>query len=114
MIRIKKPIKVPKILTTRGTAKTRQDRASYDANPTDYRSGEKKFNINTKIYGAKSVGNALLRAQYDKCCYCESKRFLATSYGAVEHHRPKGAVQQARGQKKEYPGYNWNICVNQK
>ena len=31
------------------------------------------------------------------------KKFRATSYGAVEHYRPKGAVQQARSQKKEYP-----------
>ena len=25
----------------------------------------------------------------------------------MEHYRPKGAVQQALGQKKEYPGYYW-------
>jgi len=107
MIRIVKPIQAPKILTTRGTAQIQQDCAAYDASPTDYRSGEKTFNIDTKIYGAESVKQALRRAQYHKCCYCEDKKFLATSYGAVEHYRPKGAVQQARGQKKEYPGYYW-------
>jgi uncharacterized protein (TIGR02646 family) len=107
MIRIIKPIQAPKILTTRGAAQIQQDCAAYDASPTDYRSGEKTFNIDTKIYGAESVKQALRRAQYDKCCYCEDKKFLATSYGAVEHYRPKGAVQQARGQKKEYPGYYW-------
>jgi uncharacterized protein (TIGR02646 family) len=107
MIRIVKPIKVPKILTTRGAAQIQQDCAAYDASPTDYRSGEKTFIIDTKIYGAESVKKALRHAQYNKCCYCESKKFLATSYGAVEHYRPKGAVQQARGQKKEHPGYYW-------
>jgi uncharacterized protein (TIGR02646 family) len=107
MIRIVKPIKAPKILTTRGAVQIQQDCAAYDASPTDYRSSEKTFNIDTKIYGAESVRKALRRAQYDKCCYCESKKFLATSYGAVEHYRPKGAVQQARGQKKEYQGYYW-------
>lgn len=106
MIRIVKPIKVPKILTTRGTEQIQQDCAAYDASPTDYRSGEKTFTIDSKIYRAESVKKVLRRAQYNKCCYCET-RFLATSYGAVEHYRPKGAVQQARGQKKEYPGYYW-------
>jgi len=107
MIRVIKPIQAPKILTTRGAAQTQQDCAAYDASPTDYRSGQKTFNIDTKIYRAESVKKALRRAQYDKCCYCEDNKFHATSYGAVEHYRPKGAVQQARGQKKEYPGYYW-------
>jgi hypothetical protein len=100
MIRIVKSIKAPKILTTRGVAQIQQDCAAYDVSPADYRSGEKTFNFDAKVYGAESVKKALRRAQYDKCCYCESKKFLATSYGAVEHYRPKGAVQQARGQKK--------------
>ena len=106
MIQIVKLIPAPKILTTKGTEQTQQDCAAYDANPTDYRSGEKTFKIDTKIYSAESVKKALRGAQYNKCCYCESK-FLSTSYGAVEHYRPKGAIQQARGQKKEYPGYYW-------
>jgi uncharacterized protein (TIGR02646 family) len=106
MIRIVKPAKPPKILTTKGAEQTRKDCAAYDDNPADHRSGEKIFNIDSNIYRSESVRKALRHAQYDKCCYCESK-FLATSYGPVEYYRPKGAVQQALGQKKEYPGYYW-------
>jgi len=104
MIRIVKPAKPPQILMTKGAEQTRKDCAAYDNSPADYRSGEKTFNINNNIY--RYVWKSLSRAQYNKCCYCESK-FLATSYGPVEHYRPKGAVQQAPGQKKEYPGYYW-------
>src|SRR5262245_20978307 len=86
MIRIVKPVQAPKILTTRGAAQIQQDCAAYDASPTDHRSGQKTFNFDNKIYGAESVREALRRAQYDKCCYCE-KKFRATSYGAVEHYR---------------------------
>ncbi len=106
MIRIVKPAQPPKILTTKGAEQTRKDCADYDDSPVDYRSGEKTLNTDSNIYRSESVKKALRRAQYDKCCYCESK-FLATSYGPVEHYRPKGAVQQARGQKKECPGYYW-------
>src|SRR5262249_33397048 len=106
MIRIVKPAKPPKILTTKGAEQTQKDCAAYDDSSADYRSGEKTFNIDSNIYRSQSVRKALRRAQYDKCCYCESK-FLATSYGPVEHYRPKGAVQQAHGQKIEYPGYYW-------
>src|SRR5437870_59542 len=104
MIRIVKPAKPPNILTTKGAEQTRKDCASYDDSPADHCSGEKTFSINSNIYRSESVWKLLSHAQYHKCCYCESK-FLATSYGPVEHYRPKGAVQQARGQKKEYPGY---------
>ena len=106
MIRVEKPLKAPKILTTKGAEQTQKDCAAYNIHPSDYRSGAKKFEFNGKIYSAKSVKNALLKAQYNKCCYCESK-FLSTSYGAVEHFRPKGAVQQKRGQRQGYPGYYW-------
>ncbi len=106
MIRIVKPAKPPKILTTKGAKQTRKDCAAYDDSSTDYYSSEKKFNIDSNIYRSESVWKELSRAQYNKCCYCESK-FLATSYGPVEHYRPKGAVQQAPGQRKEYPGYYW-------
>lgn len=84
MIRIVKPLKGPNILITKGAAQIQQDCAAYDASPTDYRSGEKTFNIDTKIYGAESVRKALRRAQYKKCCYCESKfRLLATFRAAL-------------------------------
>lgn len=106
MIRIKKPAKAPKILTTKGSEQTLKDCAVYDSHPSDYRSGSKKFEFNSGIYSAKSVKDALLKAQHRKCCYCESK-FLSASYGAVEHFRPKRAVKQKHGQSEEYPGYYW-------
>lgn len=106
MIHIEKPLKAPRILTIKGSEQTQKDCAAYDLHPSDYRSGSKKFEFNSRIYGAKSVKNALLKAQYNKCCYCESK-FLSASYGAVEHFRPKGAVKQKRGQTEESPGYYW-------
>ena len=106
MIRIRKPARAPKILTTKGTEQTQQDCAAYDLHPSDYHSRSKKFKFKSQIYGAKSVKNALLKAQYKKCCYCESK-FRHTSYGAVEHFRPKGAVKQKQGQRQKYPGYYW-------
>ena len=106
MIHIEKPVKAPKILTTKGAEQTQQDCAAYDLYSSDYRSGSKKFEFKRGIYSAKPVKNVLLKAQHHKCCYCESK-FLSTSYGAVEHFRPKGAVKQERGQSEEYPGYYW-------
>ena len=104
MIQIVKSGKPPKNLTMKGTEQTQKDCAAYDDSPTDYRSGEKKFSIDSRIYGDKRVKNALLHAQYGKCCYCEWK---LNSYGAVEHYRPKGAVKQAPQQNQEYPGYYW-------
>ncbi len=106
MIRTVKPPTAPRILMTRGVEQTEKDRAAYDANPDDYRSGTQTFHAANGIYGAKSVKNALLRAQHNKCCYCEST-FRPTYYGDVEHYRPKGAVKQAPGWDKEYPGYYW-------
>ena len=99
MIRIQKPLKVPNILTTKGTAQTLKDCADYD-------SGSRKFEIKSHIYNAKSVKDVLLKAQRKKCCYCESK-FSPTSYGAVEHFRPKRGVKQKQGQSQLYPGYYW-------
>jgi len=106
MIWIVKPVNPPKILTTKGAEQTERDCADYDDSPTNYSAGKKLFVIDSKIYRSESVKRVLRRAQYNKCAYCESK-FLSTSYGAVEHYRPKGAVQQARRQRKEYPGYYW-------
>ena len=99
MIRIQKPLKAPHVLTTKGATQTRKDCADYDF-------GSRKFDFKSHIYSARSVKNALLKAQHKKCCYCESK-FLPTSYGAVEHFRPKGAVKQKQGQRQQYPGYYW-------
>ena len=106
MIKIKKPAKPPKTLIEKGAAENKENCAAYDCSPEDYRSGQKSFKFKNKIYGSKTVKKALLRAQYEKCCYCESK-FLANSPGDVEHYRPKGAVKQTDGQRVEHPGYYW-------
>jgi uncharacterized protein (TIGR02646 family) len=106
MIRIVKPAKPPKILTTKGAEQTQNDCIAYDNNPAEYRSGERKFDADRRLYSDESVKDTLMDAQHKKCCYCESK-LPPTSYGDVEHYRPKGAVRQAPGQSEEYPGYYW-------
>ena len=109
MIKIKKSAKPPKALKAfirKGEVENRENCAAYDRSPEDYRSGREKFEFNAKIYGSRTVKNALLHAQHGKCCYCESK-FRANSPGDVEHYRPKRAVKQRDGQSIEYPGYYW-------
>lgn len=106
MIRIVKPANPPKILTTKGAEQTQNDCLAYDNNPAEYRSGERKFAADRRLYGAKSVKDTLMDAQHKKCCYCETM-LPPASYGDVEHYRPKGAVQQDPGQHEEYPGYYW-------
>jgi hypothetical protein len=65
MIRIAKPIKPPKILTTKGVEQTQKDCAAYDSNTVAYRFGTKKFLFDGKIWG-KSVKKALMLAQHNK------------------------------------------------
>ena len=105
MIRIERP-KMPDILQGTGKREGKTNCESYDCHSDEYRSGSRKFKFEKGIYAHDSVKNALLEAQHSKCCYCESK-FRATYPGAVEHFRPKGAVQQERNQGREYPGYYW-------
>lgn len=106
MIRIERPREAPEVLQTIGEQKTAENCESYDRHRNDYHDGSEKFGFDSNVYGHDSVKNALLRAQHAKCCYCESK-FRATSYGAVEHFRPKRAVKQDKDQRMEYPGYFW-------
>ena len=105
MIRVTRPSTKPEILLTKGARQTEQDKTAYDTDPNGYRSGNRKFQ-SKKIYGNKSVKDALLNAQHSKCCYCEAK-IGATSHGEVEHYRPKGAVKQSVASNMEYPGYYW-------
>jgi uncharacterized protein (TIGR02646 family) len=78
----------------------------YDAAPQDYQTGQKKFEFDSDIYGAKSVKSALIDAQHDKCCFCESK-ISHISYGDVEHFRPKAGWVQNQGDTLSRPGYYW-------
>ena len=73
-----------------------------------YENGTKNFEFNNRIYGHKNVKAKLLEAQFNKCCYCESK-IGSTSPGDVEHYRPKAYSQQDRGQPKIFPGYYWLV-----
>lgn len=106
MIRIERPPNAPEVLQDRGETENRVNCESHDNRSGEYRSGSMKFEFKKSIYAHDSVKNALEKSQHCKCCYCESK-YRATSPGAVEHFRPKGAVQQERSEKEEYPGYYW-------
>ena len=106
MIRIARPVEVPEVLLKAGRQRRDLICQEYDRNPVDYQSGRQRLPFNAKIYGHGSVKSVLVEAQHGKCCYCERK-FGATSYGAVEHFRPKGAVQQTKGSARLVPGYYW-------
>lgn len=58
------------------------------------------------VYGHASVKQALMEAQYAKCCYCEA-RISPAGHGDVEHFRPKGAVRQNEADVESKPGYYW-------
>ena len=105
MIRIKRP-PAPDILQRRGEEENRANCESHDNHSGEYRSGWMKFEFKKSIYAHDSVRKALEKAQHCKCCYCESE-YQPASWGAVEHFRPKGAVQQERGGARKYPGYYW-------
>ena len=106
MIRIERPERAPDILQDSGEREKGIVCELHDLHADEYRTRARTFKFKDHIYGHASVRNTLLEAQHRKCCYCESK-FRANYPGAVEHFRPKGAVQQERSQEREYPGYYW-------
>lgn len=106
MIRIVRPTKAPKGLMKKGAAQRRKDCRAYNASPSAYRSGRKKFDNKRSIYASREVKEILSTAQHNKCCYCE-KRFRAAINLAVEHFRPKTGVRQSRKLEKQCPGYYW-------
>lgn len=99
MIRIKKPSEAPAILTGKGEE---QRQAMCD----DYENGVREFKFDKKIYGHKTVKDALILAQHDKCFLCESK-ITHIDYGDVEHFRPKKAYCQSKNDGLTRPGYFW-------
>jgi len=106
LIRITKPRRAPEVLRTKG-AKTRDGYCrDYAAHQDDYDRGKRTFEFDGDIYGHKSVKEALIRAQHDKCCFCESK-VTHVAYGDVEHFRPKKGFRQKRSDKLGRPGYYW-------
>ena len=106
MIRVERPAQAPEILRGDGQNESNRNRERYDEDAEHYRAGTTKFDFDRDIFAHPSVKDALLAAQHCKCCYCESK-FRGTSYGAVEHFRPKGAVRTRHGLPAQYPGYYW-------
>lgn len=63
--------------------------------------------IDSDIYGHVDVKTALNNLQKGICCYCES-RYDVTSYGDVEHFRPKNGWKQDKDDKELHqPGYYW-------
>jgi uncharacterized protein (TIGR02646 family) len=58
------------------------------------------------LYAAKSVKNALITAQHEKCAFCESK-LTHVAWGDVEHFRPKAGWRQAAADPLTTPGYYW-------
>lgn len=103
MIRYDKSAVVPSSLR-RGDAATTANCAAFDGDPPVYRSGERVFDITSKIYGTAVVKRHLKADQSDKCGFCEAI-FDANVAGDVEHFRPKAAVLTDSG--RIYPGYYW-------
>ncbi len=102
MIRVMKPGAGPAILSnprSRGPKETERLCDAYDA-------GIRDFEFESSIYGARSVKNALTKAQHGKCAFCESK-FPHIGFGNVEHFRPKGGWVQTEGDLLTKPGYYW-------
>ena len=106
MIQIKKPRQAPKILRDKGKKKRQANCKAYTLNKAAYRKGKKNFKFYSNIYGDKTVKKALIKAQNDKCCFCESK-CTHISYGDVEHFRPKGGFKQSPNGPLGKPGYYW-------
>ncbi len=104
LIRIHKPTPPPAKLLRDGKNKRRSHSLAYTRDPKAYRTGGKKFDFEARIYNHPTVKQALIAAQFGKCCFCE--RIVGTD-GDVEHFRPKQAYQQAPGDSLERPGYYW-------
>jgi uncharacterized protein (TIGR02646 family) len=88
----------PQILSTKGKDLTDEMKDLFNI-------GQKSFEFDSKVYGGKTVKNALLIAQSNKCCFCESS--LHAQHGDVEHFRPKGGWQQTDTDKLSLIGYYW-------
>jgi uncharacterized protein (TIGR02646 family) len=102
MIKLHKALTPPPPLKGKNSAgmlATRQLKANYDQ-------GVRAFEFDSNIYGHPKVKEQLITDQNGKCAFCESK-FLAQTYGDVEHFRPKGGYIQADGDPVTTPGYYW-------
>ncbi|MHC1754578.1 MAG: hypothetical protein AB9861_03955 [Methanosarcina sp.] len=64
------------------------------------------YKFKSSIYGNKIWKEQLLKDQFDKCCFCESK-VAHIDAGDVEHYRPKGESKQTDSDPANKPGYYW-------
>lgn len=106
MIRLTKPAP-PAVLTTRGAAATRANKAKYKKDRAAYRAGTKRFRFDRDIFAHPTVRAALRAAQHEKCAFCEWRISPANTYSDVEHYRPKSGFKQQRGDPLTRPGYYW-------
>ena len=113
MIRIIKSAAVPAVLGGNGVTQTKLLTDAYEADPPKYTSAPGVKNrlitrmiIDPEIYGDSDIKTLLISDQNGKCCFCESS-FLETSYGDVEHFRPKLAYKKSGSKSFVYPGYYW-------
>ncbi len=65
-----------------------------------------ELNFDAAVYGHPEVKQALIDAQHEKCCFCESK---VGEEGDIEHFRPKAAFRQGADLPLEKPGYYWLV-----
>jgi uncharacterized protein (TIGR02646 family) len=110
MIKLKKPRIGPDILDKNGVSKiiseTNSNNNLYDASSNEYIKGTISFDFKSKIYGNKKIKKQLVAYQFGKCAFCE-QNVLSTSYGDVEHFRPKGGFRQSNNNQMQFPGYYW-------
>jgi uncharacterized protein (TIGR02646 family) len=105
MIRIERPANGPPSLKKFGDRQTEDDCAAYEACPSDYICGVKRFTQRI-IYRSRPVKTLLFDLHHGKCCYCETR--LPPEHLHVEHFRPRGGVRQELDQEEdELPGYYW-------
>ena len=106
MIRVTKPSQAPAVLLNRGKKQRRAVFASFTRFTADYRAGRRRFSFDSNTYAHRTVKEALIAAQHDKCFLCESK-ITHIAYGDVEHFRPKAAYRQDQTDALHRPGYYW-------
>ena len=102
MVRIdKSQISLPAILDEGGRGQLATEKFK-----TDHDKGIRKFSFSAKIYGHKTVKEALKKVQHGKCCFCEA-RIDHISHGDVEHFRPKAGFKSKTSDSLTKPGYFW-------
>ena len=107
MIRIRKSQPAPAPLPTTGARHLKKLTKTQETDPAACEvAGNTLLESRDGIYNDARVKARLRADQHDKCCYCESY-FSSTSYGDVEHFRPKGGYQQDAADALHKPGYYW-------